>query len=409
MTALRALIAEHFQDDTRPLGIAVSGGSDSLALLHLMVEWRGAPLRCVTVDHRLRDASAAEAAQVAAICAGLGVPHDALTWQGWNGQGNLAAEARRARYALMAEWAAAHGICGIALGHTRDDVAETLLMRLARRAGVDGLAAMQARRQEAGITLHRPLLKAGREDLRACLAARGVTWIEDPGNSDSRYRRAQARRALQALQPVGITADALADVAHHLAEARATLGHYAAAEARALVEVRHGDLLIPAAGFAALRPDIARRILSAGLRWITGAGYAPRGPELERLLAALADGQGGTLAGCRVTVAKGAIRLAREFAAVRDAAAVPSAIWDGRWCLTGPETPGATIRALGPKGRAACPAWRVSGLPAHSVEAAPAVWQGATLIAAPLAGRPDGWSARLTRGANDLQGMLLSH
>ena len=169
------------------------------------------------------------------------------------------------------------------------------------------------------------------------------------------------------------------------------------------------DKLILTNAAGSLRPDIARRILSASLRWITGAGYAPRGPELERLLAALAGGKGGTLAGCRVTLAKGAIRLARELAAVRDMAAAPGAIWDGRWRLTAPETPGASIRAPGPKGRAACPDWRGSGLPAHSVEATPAVWQGATLIAAPLAGRPEGWSARLTRGANDLQAMLLSH
>ncbi len=148
-TGLAALIAQHFQNETGPLGIAVSGGSDSLALLHLMVEWGRAPLRCVTVDHRLRDASAEEAAQVAEICAALGIAHDTLTWDGWDGQGNLAAEARRARYALLADWAVTHGLTGIALGHTQDDIAETLLMRLARRAGVDGLAAMPQRRSEA--------------------------------------------------------------------------------------------------------------------------------------------------------------------------------------------------------------------------------------------------------------------
>ncbi|HEY9038798.1 MAG TPA: tRNA lysidine(34) synthetase TilS [Roseovarius sp.] len=408
-TGLAALIAQHFQDETRPLGIAVSGGSDSLALLHLMVDWGRAPLRCVTVDHRLRAASSNEAAQVAAICAGLGIAHDTLTWDGWDGQGNLAAEARRARYALMTGWAATHGLTGISLGHTQDDIAETLLMRLARRAGVDGLAAMPARRSEAGVTLHRPLLSASRADLRACLVARGAEWIDDPSNSDSRYRRTQARIALDALAPVGVTPDALADVARHMREARETLGHYAAAEARALVQFQQGDLLIPAAPFAALRPDIAHRILSAGLRWITGAGYGARGPDLDRLMAALAAGQGGTLAGCHVTLAAGTIRLAREFAAVRQITATPGALWDGRWCLTGPDTPCAHVGALGPEGRAACPDWRETGLPLHSVEASPAVWQGADLVAAPVAGYPNGWSAQLCRDATDLQVMLLSH
>ncbi|MCQ0092105.1 tRNA lysidine(34) synthetase TilS [Roseovarius sp. M141] len=403
------MIAQHFQNDTRPLGIAVSGGSDSLALLHLVAEWGGAPLRCVTVDHRLRLESAGEAAQVAAVCAGLGIKHDTLAWDGWDGQGNLAAEARRARYALMARWAASQGLPGIALGHTQDDVAETLLMRLARRAGVDGLAAMPARRSEGRVTLHRPLLSASRADLCSYLATRGAQWIDDPSNADGRYRRTQARCALNALAPVGVTPDALADVARHMAEARATLGHYAASEARALVQVQQGDLLIPSEPFAALRPDIARRILSAGLRWITGAGYGARGPDLDRLMAGLATGQGGTLAGCRVTASAGTIRLAREFAAVRNAAAAPGALWDGRWCLSGPDTPGARIRALGPEGRAACPDWRETGLPLHSVETTPAVWQGGDLVAAPIAGYPNGWSAQLCRSATDLQSMLLSH
>ncbi|WP_238987455.1 tRNA lysidine(34) synthetase TilS [Roseovarius dicentrarchi] len=404
-----ARIAQHFENDARPLGIAVSGGSDSLALLHLMAAWGGAPLRCVTVDHGLRQASAGEAAQVAKICAGLGIAHDTLTWDGWTGQGNLAAEARRARYALMANWAAAHGLAGVTLGHTQDDVAETLLMRLARRAGVDGLAAMPARRPEGDITLHRPLLAARRAELRRYLAERGVGWIDDPSNTDGRYRRTQARIALDALVPVGVTPDALADVAQHLGKARATLAHYAAAEARALVTVQQGDLLMPAAGFAALRPDIARRILSAGLRWINGAQYGARGPDLDRLLAALSAGRGGTLAGCRVTTASGVIRLAREFAAVRQTSAAPDALWDGRWRLTGPQMPGARVCALGLKGRMACPDWRKAGLPLHSIEASPAIWRGADLIAAPLAGYPNGWTAQLCRTQTDLRAMLLSH
>lgn len=406
---LLALIAQHFQSEDRPLGIAVSGGSDSVALLHLMAGWAGAPLRCVTVDHRLREASAAEAAQVSAFCADLGIAHDTLTWEGWDGHGNLAASARRARYELMAAWAAQHGISGVALGHTRDDVAETLLMRLARSAGVDGLAAMSARRTILGVTLHRPLLKAGRADLRAYLTAQGAGWIDDPSNVDTRYRRTQARIALEALQPVGVTPEALADVAHHLADARRTLCHYAAAEARALVQIHYGDLVMPTDGVAALPPEMARRILSAGLRWITGAGYGPRGPDLDRLRLRLVAGQGGTLAGCRATSQCGTIRLAREFAAVRRATSSPDTLWDGRWRLTGPDLPDAQVRALGPEGRAACPDWRETGLPLHSVETLPAIWQGDDLIAAPLAGCPSGWSAALCRGWDDLSSLLLSH
>ena len=406
---LHTLISTHFQNDTRPLGIAVSGGSDSLALLHLTAEWGGVPLRCVTVDHGLRAASAGEAAQVGAICAGLGVPHDTLEWTGWDGQGNLSAAARVARYALMAEWAQTHGLSGIALGHTADDVAETLLMRLARRAGVDGLAAMRARRQEGDVTLHRPLLQAHRADLRSYLDAKAITWIDDPTNTDARYRRTQTRRALEALAPASITVGALSDAAHNLREASDALGHYAAQEAAGITSFAHGDLLFEAAPFDALCPEIARRILQAGLGWIAGPGYGARGPDVRRMLTRLKGGQGGTLAGCRITLSRGYIRLAREFAAIAKERAPQGLLWDNRWHLDGPIMDGAVVGALGPEGRKMCADWRESGLPAHSIEASPALWIGQTLAAAPLAGYANGMSARLDRTAADLQAVLLSH
>ncbi len=414
---LKALIHDHFGSETRPLGIAVSGGSDSMALLHLMQGWGGAPLRCVTVDHRLRAEAASEAAQVAATCADLGVPHDTLVWEDWDGQGNLPAAARAARYRLMADWAAQRGLAGIVLGHTADDVAETLLMRLARRAGVDGLAAMQARRALHGTVLHRPLLKARRADLRAYLAAHGAAWIDDPSNDDPRYRRTAARRALATLAPVGVDAAALAEVAAHLGEARATLQHYAAQEAARIATVHQGDLLLEAAGFAALRPDMARRILAAGLLWVSGsepgAGPAARGPDITRLMDAIAAGRGGTLAGCRITQGGGRksahLRLARELAALSGVTALLGAPWDGRWRLKGPAVPGAHVAALGPDGRAQCPDWRASGLPAHSIDASPALWQGGHLISAPLAGYAAGYSAEPCRDLRDLTACLLSH
>ncbi|MFD0860200.1 tRNA lysidine(34) synthetase TilS [Roseovarius aquimarinus] len=406
--ALEEHISAHFGAENRPLGIAVSGGSDSVALLHLMADWGGAPLRCVTVDHRLRPEAAAEAEGVARQCEALGIAHDILVWDNWDGQGNLSAAARAARYALIGDWAARHGLAGVALGHTADDVAETLLMRMARRAGVDGLAAMQPRRSAYGTVLHRPLLGAFREDLRAWLAARGIGWIEDPSNDDPAYRRTAARRALVHLAPLGLGAASLADVAAHLAEARATLGHYAAEEAGRIARAELGDLLLDADGFAALRPDIARRILAAGLGWI--AGGVARGPEVTRALARLKEGRGTTLAGCRITHSKGSIRLAREGGALAGIRADPGTIWDGRWTLVGPPAPeGAYIAALGAEGRALCPDWRASGLPAASIDASPALWHAGALLSAPLAGRADGYAATPCRTLRDLTASLLSH
>ena len=131
------------------LGVAVSGGSESTALLIHLHDWagpRGVALHAVTIDHGLRPEAAAEAAGVAALCARLAVPHDTLPWR-WDGRGNLPDAARRGRQALISDWAAARGIADVALGHTADDQAETLLMRLGRGSGVDGLAAMRPLRR----------------------------------------------------------------------------------------------------------------------------------------------------------------------------------------------------------------------------------------------------------------------
>ncbi|MGJ8618282.1 MAG: tRNA lysidine(34) synthetase TilS, partial [Sulfitobacter sp.] len=117
------------------LGVAVSGGGDSMALLHLLhglSALHGTKLRAVTVNHGLRPEAASEAQMVQAFCATLGVQHDTLMWKDWDGIGNLQNAARQARYQMMADWATIHGISTIALGHTADDQAETFLMRLAR-------------------------------------------------------------------------------------------------------------------------------------------------------------------------------------------------------------------------------------------------------------------------------------
>ena len=183
-------------------GVAVSGGGDSVALLLLARDWAaraGRAVEAVTVDHGLRPGSAGEAAEVAALCARIGVPHDVLAWRGWDGNGNLQDNARRARRSLIADWARSRDVGAVALGHTLDDQAETLVMRLARGSGVDGLAAMAAESRAEGIVWLRPMLGLRRADLRAWLMAEGVGWAEDPSNEDEGFARVRVRRALDVL------------------------------------------------------------------------------------------------------------------------------------------------------------------------------------------------------------------
>ncbi|MEM9764272.1 MAG: tRNA lysidine(34) synthetase TilS, partial [Pseudomonadota bacterium] len=158
------------------LGLAVSGGSDSLALLHVATRWAkrsGRSLAVATIDHGLRGAAAAEAAAVARQSRGLGLPHALLAGDA-AGRGNLQGRARELRYTVLAAWAAGAGLGAVATAHTEDDQAETVLMRLARGAGADGLAGIAEIRHRAGpptLTVIRPLLGHGRAELRAWLKA----------------------------------------------------------------------------------------------------------------------------------------------------------------------------------------------------------------------------------------------
>lgn len=410
---IRHSLTRHFHPGVPGvIGVAVSGGSDSLALLYLLDEWRrdgGPDLRAATVDHGLRAEAAAEAAEVARICAGLGIAHDTLTWGGHDGAGNLPDRARRARYALLAEWARGHGIADIAVGHTEDDLAETFLMRLARGAGVDGLAAMRDRWSQAGVTFHRPLLGLGREHLRDFLRARGVAWVEDPTNSDTAYERARTRAALGALALLGIDTATLAATARKMAGTRAALYHQAHALAQDHVRIEAGDVVIARAALRDMPDEAARRILQSALRWINGAEYPPRGPAMTQFLAAARAGETMTLQGCHMQAQGDMLRIGREYNAVSGLRVPQGQVWDGRWCIDGPEVAGAEVAALGPAGLRAVPDWRAGGLPHGAALASPALWRGEELLAAPLAGWPNSYALRLSRDGASYYGALLSH
>lgn len=390
----------------RRIGVALSGGSDSTALLTLLTDAFGPhALFAVTVDHRLRDASHDEAERVGAFCAVMGTAHEVVTWTGWDGRGNMQGRAREARYRLIARWAAQSGIRAVALGHTRDDVAETSLMGLARSAGLDGLSAMRRQFDREDTTFLRPLLHVARADLRAVLEKRGIGWIDDPSNADPRFERVRVRRALDLLAPCGITAGRIAASARHLSEDRQAIRDHLREWAGHHSRQVSGDLVLKRAAFDALPPSFGRRILSAGLVWVSGAEYAPRSAPV----AALLETGSGTLAGCLVTADAQQWRIAREPAAVyRSEDAALEAVWDGRWRIDGPALAGARIAALGEKGLARLSADQRGSLPAGTLAAGPALWQGARLVAAPLASAGP-WRARLVEGRDDFAAAIPSY
>lgn len=394
------------------LGVAVSGGSDSTALMRLLADLaqhEKIELFAATVDHGLRPESASEAATVSMLAQHWGIPHETLKWQGWDGTGNLQDQARRARYRLLVDWADENGLNAIALGHTADDQAETVLMRLARAAGVSGLSAMASTRKECGVTLLRPLLAATRANLRAYLKAQDIQWIDDPSNQDQRFERIKARTALSGLGQMGITAETLSRVAKNMAQAREALAQYARESALRYVKVVEGDLCVDRDGFGTLPEEIRRRIVVASVSWIAGGEYPPRHKSVDQVLEAMSLGQTATLGGCILIPEGKKTWICRELNAISNTTARPAELWDLRWILTGPKTADAEIRALGEEGILQLEDWRFVGKPRTALLSTPAAWAGDTVLAAPLAGFANEWRIEMRSERSDFDAVILSH
>lgn len=363
-------------DFPQAIGLAVSGGGDSMAMLTLAHNWTrawGVKLWVVTIDHGLREASADEADMVARTCADLGWPHATLRWH-WDGQGNVMDAARRARLDLINQWRG--DLRHVMMAHTRDDVAETFLMRLKRGSGVDGLAAMQSTRRIVldtpsdpldydgtlptgtlhpdGFDVIRPCLDMSRDALRHYLRVLKGDWVDDPSNENDAYDRARIRKLLPLLEAEGLGVDVLAGTANRLSRARQSLqaSTRAAANSFARLDASSGDVLIERDGFAALDIEIQLRLLAAGLQTVSGASYRPRLRPLEDMLDRLLSGGGATLSGCEARASGDHIRIWREWRAVQDLdiAALDGAVWDGRWQAIGLFPQGARLRGLGAGG-----------------------------------------------------------
>ena len=271
------------------LGLAVSGGSDSSALLLLVAAARPGRVFAATVDHGLRSESAAEAAGVAGLCARLGVPHATLRVTVEPQRGGLQAAAREVRYDALNGWCPAPWLL---TAHQRDDVAESLLMRIARGSGVRGLARMAEHvRLRAGLAMLRPLLDWSRAELLGICAAAGVDPADDPSNQDPRFDRTRARQLLA--RTAWLEPERLARAAANLADADAALDYYFELAWSERIATDEPDLL--AIDAEKLPHDTRRRIAARAIEWI--GGLEPPREGLETFLARLGTGDHATLAG----------------------------------------------------------------------------------------------------------------
>ncbi len=203
--------------------LAVSGGADSVAMMGLVAGWamrhgHAAPDVAV-VDHGLRQASAEEAAFVAASAKSLGLPCAVLTWQGAKPASGLQEAARMARYRLLAGHAGAVDATMLVTAHTLDDQAETVMMRMARGSGVTGLGGMRARSVTNGLAHARPFLSVPKSQMIATCRHHGWDWVDDPSNGNMLFARVRWRGVMPVLAHEGLSAARLGTLARRMAEA----------------------------------------------------------------------------------------------------------------------------------------------------------------------------------------------
>jgi tRNA(Ile)-lysidine synthase len=332
VTDAKALFADW--KDAPALVLAISGGPDSVALMWLAARWRksltrGPRLVAVTVDHGLRREAVHEARTVKELARTLDLPHRTLRWTGVKPVTGLPAAARAARYRLLARAASREGATHVMTAHTRDDQAETLLMRLLRGSGIAGLSGMARESARDGVILVRPLLSLPKSRLVATLKRAGIGYADDPTNRDTTFTRPRLRAMLPLLAAEGGDARGLARLASRLARANAAVEVLTDGAERYLaltgsvapgLHAREFD----AAAFAGLPDEIRLRLLMRAIDTYGHEGPAELGKvevllaQLDRSIAAKTQKSGPkgmqirlkqTLAGALVSAGRGRIRV----------------------------------------------------------------------------------------------------
>ena len=365
--------------------VAVSGGGDSLALLLLLQDYlrnrTGAPsLLAVTVDHGLRAESTEEARVVGRLAQARGIPHRVLTWQGPKPATRIAEAARRARLALLASAASEARTDLVLTGHTADDQAETVAMRLARGEGRGLAGVAPATLYRGGVWFARPLLATKRHVLRMFLEARGVRWIEDPSNRDRRFERSRIRQDLgEEVVP------SLLARAREASKAREEAGRRAAALIAAAAErAAPGLLRLPLADLKRSDGETALYVLRILLAITGGTPHLPDEERTMNLFAHMGEGSRACLSRAVVTYRYGYLYFHRE---LRNLPLVPLSEeidWDGRYRIR--STSGAQELAVAALGREYAREAEVSGFDAPAglgraaLAAEPGVWKGGACL-----------------------------
>lgn len=391
--------------------LAVSGGSDSVALMELVRRWvdlvsEPPTVIVATIDHDLRNGSAEETQWVAARASALGFAHASKRWVGNKPTSGIQAAARSARYGLLLEIIAEHSMqapVAIVTAHTKDDQAETVVMRLARGSGVDGLGGMADRRplKKSGepVILERPLLGVSKSKLVSYLKAQHHPWLEDPSNASRDFERIRLRQAMPHLETLGVTRDALSLTATRARRARQALDHATSAFIDTYIALNNGAFAdVSLYAFSTLPDEIQIRVLTRVLSAFGGAAPNAQLSQIEVLQARIVHGprpQTVTLGGCVISVQDNQMQIYRELGRtplpVMDLAPGAVLTWDRRFeIVVSPDEvnalPDLQVRPLDAASFTAlkaCLGPEFTGIAAAAAQTLPSLWREDQLVAIP--------------------------
>ncbi len=355
------------------IALAISGGSDSIALMRLVKSWAelqensGRPvpqIHILTVDHGLRPESQHEVAWVKQQAVKLGFSAEILRWQGEKTKTSIQEKARDARYQLMSEWCLSRNISAILTAHHLDDQAETVIMRLARGSGVDGLAAISKETTLYDITILRPLLEIPKTTLISYLNSLQADWIEDPSNEDIDFERVRVRKALPALQELGLEALPIARSAKRIGRANDALDHYTQHNLVQICRLEpEGYAVIDRLALLRLPEEISLRCLTRVIHIVGSKIKKPSMQKMEKFHKQILDDkrEDASISGCIIKQIRNTLLITREVRRneLQKQMLVPGEqiLWDHRFRVSSSiDTPGDTyIRLLTEQGYLALP------------------------------------------------------
>ncbi|WP_264682899.1 MULTISPECIES: tRNA lysidine(34) synthetase TilS [unclassified Wolbachia] len=340
-------IVNNFAFHDNQVAVAVSGGIDSVVLLHLMINWAKkskllAPI-ALTVNHGLRLESQKEAHFAISYAKELGARESfVLNWEKKNIKGNIQLQARKARYKLLIEWCKNNNVKYLFVAHHENDQAETFLLRLERGSGVDGLSSMDYKSFFNGIYVFRPLLNFSRSKIERYAQLHQLRWIEDRSNYDLKYRRTLYRNLLKASDNQDVLTERICLTALHMKRAAKALMHYTRLAFNDCVNIHDlGYIEIKLDELYKLPEEIALRLLLYSIMAIVNKHYKPRYRSLIAIFNKISQKDSDincTLSGCKIRKYGGSILIMRESSKIQEITVhltlnVPIE-WDNRFSCT---------------------------------------------------------------------------